>query len=464
MKLQERSDLMIADSSPVPKMLELYIAEDTPRPLMSYSPCIRAGNWLFTAGQLATDFVSDSGVAPEVFPPNQNLQNRLALEADFILNNLKRTLAAAGADLATDTVRLWDWYVLPRPTMDEFAAGQNFPEASVASCLEVQVGYFPAIGVPAQSGVGVRELLIGNSILEIDVLAFHPDDGETSVVIDEPPAMRPGAFRRQAGVRRGDWVFLSGQSALELDEKGQPAWAPGCDPTPATWLESPVEAQAERSLDRLEAILESAGSSLAKVVKADVYIGHPRDFAAIERVWKRRFPNDPPAKTVVPYSGLGARGQLVEIAVTALTNDSELPRQAIETSDAPEPLGHEPQAMRAGQYLFYSQQMAFDSTGALAKGMQRAPGYPYYGQPAKNQVDYMLGNVARIATAAGSSIDNVCKRQCFHDDYEWFAETWAEWRSKFNEPEPCSTTIGIGGPMVVEGAHVLYDLMGYIPG
>ena len=119
--------------------------------------------------------------------------------------------------------------------------------------------------------------------------------------------------------------------------------------------------------------------------------------------------------------------------------------------------------MRAGQYLFYSQQMAFDSSGALAQEVQRAPGYPYYGQPAKNQVDYLMGNVARIATAAGSSIDNVCKRQCFHDDYTWFAETWAEWRSKFNQPEPCSTTIGIGGPLIVEGAHVLYDLMGYIP-
>lgn len=454
---------MTAQASQVPKRLELILPEDTPRPLMSYSPAIRAGDWVFTAGQLATDFVSEAGVAPSVLPPNPNVENRFGLEADFILENLRKTLLAAGCDMATDTVRLWDWYVLERPTMDDFAAGDNFPAAPVGAVLESQDRYFETQGLPAQTGTGIRRLLIGNSLLEIDVLAFHPDDGQTTVPIGEPDDLPRGVFDRPAGVRRGDWVFLSGQTAAELDESGEIAWARGCEPNPDTWLGSTVEAQAERVLDRLDAIARSAGSSLEDVVKADVYIGHPRDFAAIERVWKRRFPNDPPAKTVVPYSGLGARGCRVEIAVTALTSDSSLRREAIETSDAPEPLGHEPQAMRAGQYLFLSQQMAFDSSGALAEGMQRRSGYPFYGQPPKNQVDYLMTNAATICEAAGSSVDNLCKRQTFHDDALWFAETWAEWGSKFELPQPCSTTIEIGGPLIVPGAHVLFDLIGYIP-
>ena len=237
---------MITDSSPVPKMTQLILPDDTPKPRMSYSPCIRAGNWLFTAGQLATDFVSDTGTAPEVFPPNLNSVNRLELETDFILNNLNKTIAAAGADMARDTVRVWDWYVLRRPTMEEFAAGNNYPEESVAAGIEVQTRYFDAHGVPAQTGIGCRELLIGNTILEIDVLAFHPDDGETTVSIHEPETIAPSYFRRQAGVRRGDWVFLSGQSALELDADGRPTWAPGCEPAPKTWLSSPVEARSPR--------------------------------------------------------------------------------------------------------------------------------------------------------------------------------------------------------------------------
>jgi enamine deaminase RidA (YjgF/YER057c/UK114 family) len=454
---------MNAQTSEVPKRLELVLPDDTPRPLMSYSPAIRAGNWVFTAGQLATDFVSELGVAPSVFPPNPNQQDRLALEAGFILENLRKTLAAAGCDMATDTVRIWDWYVLDRPTMDDFAAGDNYAAAPVSSCLTAQDGYFEAQGQPAQSGVGIRQLLIGHSLLEIDLLAFHPDDGEKTVTLSEPDDLPRGIFQRPAGVRRGDWVFLSGQTAAELDESGAISWPRGCEPSPDTWLEPTVEAQTERALDRLDAILGSAGSSLEDVVKAEVYIGHPRDFAAVESVWKRRFPSNPPAKTVVPYSGLGARGCRVEIAVTALTSDSELKREAIETSDAPEPLGHEPQAMRAGQYLFLSQQMAFDSSGALAEGMQRRPGYPFYGQPAKNQVDYLMTNAATICEAAGSSVDNLCKRQTFHDDAIWFAETWAEWGSKFVLPQPCSTTIEIGGPLIVPGAHVLFDLVGYIP-
>ncbi|GIT37130.1 MAG: hypothetical protein Ct9H300mP6_09980 [Gammaproteobacteria bacterium] len=36
----------------------------------------------------------------------------------------------------------------------------------------------------------------------------------------------------------------------------------------------------------------------------------------------------------------------------ALTNDAQLKKKSIETSDAPEPFGHEPQAIQVGQLLF----------------------------------------------------------------------------------------------------------------
>ena len=44
----------------------IWPGDGVPKPLMPYSPVITAGGWVFTAGQLATDF--DTGLAPEATP------------------------------------------------------------------------------------------------------------------------------------------------------------------------------------------------------------------------------------------------------------------------------------------------------------------------------------------------------------------------------------------------------------
>ncbi len=47
--------------------------------------------------------------------------------------------------------------------------------------------------------------------------------------------------------------------------------------------------------------------------------------------------------------------------------------------------------------------------------MVRHPEFPWYGLPGQNQMRYMLKNVAAICEAAGSSLDNVVRRACFHE-------------------------------------------------
>src|SRR4029077_17574410 len=132
----------------------------------------------------------------------------------------------------------------------------------------------------------------------------------------------------------------------------------------------------------------------------------------------------------------------IEIAMKLLANDSDLRIETIETSDAPEPFGHEPQAVKAGRFLFFSTQMAFDSSGALAAQTKRHPEFPWYGQPAKRQMRYMLENVARISDAAGTSLETLRRRQAFHDDFTWFGETMEdEWASHFPGDKPASTAL-----------------------
>ncbi len=77
---------------------------------------------------------------------------------------------------------------------------------------------------------------------------------------------------------------------------------------------------------------------------------------------------------------------------------------------------------------------------------------------------YMMKNVNNICEAGGTSIDNLVRRVCFHNDLQWFSDSIQEWASYFPGVRPVSTTIGIaGGPMVVEGANTLLDLIAYVP-
>jgi enamine deaminase RidA (YjgF/YER057c/UK114 family) len=202
---------------------------------------------------------------------------------------------------------------------------------------------------------------------------------------------------------------------------------------------------------------------LDRAVKATVYIGHPSDWHGMDKVWRRWFPKNPPARVVIPYMGLGGRGSRVEIALKLLASDSRLSAQTIETSDAPEPVGHEPQAIKAGNFLFFSTQMPFDSSGSLAAETKRHPSFPFYGQPPKLEMRYMLNNVSAICDAAGTTLGNICRRQAFHDDFTYFAQSIEEWQAHFPEDPPASTTIEVGGPLQIPGAHVVLDLIGYVP-
>ena len=105
--------------------------------------------------------------------------------------------------------------------------------------------------------------------------------------------------------------------------------------------------------------------------------------------------------------------------------------------------------MKVGNLLFFSQQMPCDEKGLLAEGLKRDPNFPYYGLMKRAQMRYMLKNVKAICEAAGTTLENVVRRACFHVDGEDFAESMDEWASHFPDRKPCSTTMMVGGPLVV---------------
>jgi 2-iminobutanoate/2-iminopropanoate deaminase len=101
----------------------------------------------------------------------------------------------------------------------------------------------------------------------------------------------------------GDLVFTSGQIPL--------------DPQTQQIVQGDARAQAERVMENLSAVLSAAGASFGSVVKATIYLADLNDFAAVNEVYGKRFPNAPPARSTVQVAALpkGARVEIDLIAV-----------------------------------------------------------------------------------------------------------------------------------------------------
>lgn len=104
------------------------------------------------------------------------------------------------------------------------------------------------------------------------------------------------------GVRAGDFIFLSGMLSTD----------------PQTGERSPgsMAHETRQTLENLRHMLESAGSSLERVVKINVLLYDLLEFDNMNAVYRQFFPKDPPARTVCGVQ-LSA-GMKIEIECIAL--------------------------------------------------------------------------------------------------------------------------------------------------
>jgi 2-iminobutanoate/2-iminopropanoate deaminase len=103
-------------------------------------------------------------------------------------------------------------------------------------------------------------------------------------------------------IKIGDLIFTSGVTAR--------------DPKTGDFIGGDIEGQAERVLLNLKAVLEAAGSSLDKVVKVTVFLTDMRDFDGMNKVYRKFFPEEPPARSTVEVSKLAIDAR-IEIEMVA---------------------------------------------------------------------------------------------------------------------------------------------------
>jgi 2-iminobutanoate/2-iminopropanoate deaminase len=105
-------------------------------------------------------------------------------------------------------------------------------------------------------------------------------------------------------IKADGFIFTAGQGPL--------------DPATGKIVEGDMARQTARTLDNLKAIVEAAGSSLDRAVRATVYLRDMNDFAAMNEVYARYFPQNPPARTTIQAARLPRDMQLeIDLVVLA---------------------------------------------------------------------------------------------------------------------------------------------------
>lgn len=113
-----------------------------------------------------------------------------------------------------------------------------------------------------------------------------------------------GPYSQAISVGSGKTIFLSGQIPL--------------DPSTGVLVEGDIQAQTERVMQNLEAVLKAAGATFENVVRCGIFLVDLGDFVKVNEVYGRYFPHNPPARATVQVSALpkGARVEIDAIAVT----------------------------------------------------------------------------------------------------------------------------------------------------
>ena len=146
-------DLIAALPSARPQPISV---PDIPRPLAHYTPAVRVGDLVFTAGQLASDFKTGIPAEARRDPAFPYYGSDIKKQTRYILENYAKTFKAAGTSL--DNIVKAQVFMVD---LDDFDGLD-----------EVWKEFFPT--PPPRTTVGTTGLLVRDALVEIDLIATMP--------------------------------------------------------------------------------------------------------------------------------------------------------------------------------------------------------------------------------------------------------------------------------------------------
>jgi len=401
---------------------DVITSPGAPAPMAHYCQGVLAGDTLYAAGQIASDY--KTGVAPDARqdPAFPYYGSDIQKQARYILQNLRSVFEAAGSSLA-DVVK-------SQVFMTDLADFHYFDQ--------VWKEFFPS--PPPRTTVQVSGLLVPGCRVEIDLIGVRP--GVERRVITGAATPTPMAHYCQ-GVVVGDTLYAAGQIASDY-RTGVP---PEARRDPAfPYYASDIQRQTRYVLQNIASVYRAAGCDFADTVKAQVFLTDLDDFVHFNAVW-REFFSSPPPRTTVQIGALLVPGCRIEIDLTAV--HKRVPRKVIATADSPTPQAHYSQALLAGETLYLAGQLASHPETGMAAEARQDPAFPYYGSNIQKQTRHVLKNLRNVLKSAGLSLDDVVKSQVFLTDLNDFYYMDQVWKEFFPSPPP-RTTLQVSGLLVPE--------------
>jgi enamine deaminase RidA (YjgF/YER057c/UK114 family) len=410
---------------------------------------MKAGSWVFATGVMAQDF--ESGIAADVLAeraPHAGVPKR-EKEALRIFENIDTVLRAAGTD-RTNLVRTDQYYTTVKAVPPYQQARREFLRGRI----------------PPSTSIAQQGLLLPGADMNIQALGVIPRPGfEVVHHKHEALAGRPtSGYSPALGV--GDFIFIPGITSLAVgDEARRNGVAAKALMTEGTqWAGQPIKLETEFIIkERMVQSLALAGATLDDVVHAQVYLTDRDDYSAFNETWTRHFTKSPPTLDIIPCieHGLAPYDGQIEINVLALKPGGATSRRAIDAG-VPTTFRHQPQAMKAGDLLFMSGLMAFDGNG-LAPSATADARQPHFASSAEAQAEFIIGNIAKLCEAAGTSLANVVRVLQFHTDIREFYPVYKVWERRLaGRPVPFSA-VEVPAPLPVPGATVLIEAWAYAP-
>lgn len=418
-----------------------------PKPPFRYSHLIRAGDFLFPAGVIASDF--QGGVAGEarVDPRRPHHTRRTVPQTKWIFDRLQRILAAGGSSL-DNVVRI-----------DQFFARRDDKPGYLATKNQILRGDRPASAALEMSG-----LIIPDAAVLVDTVAIVPSPSfaKRGISTEKAPKIRAG---HPMAVRAGDWIFTSGATPSDLVVDAPYPW--GTDGTAGLAAEAranynfnydyPMPKQLHYVFKKMDAYLTAAGSDLNHVVKAQAYLTDMTDFYDFAEIWSEYFPSKPPATLVAPLTRTGMTGGRLEVSLVALAAASNLPVEHISVPSAGGTLGPFPDAVRAGNLLLLSGQNAATAEGYHAAARVDAA-QPHFASGAKLEMHVIVERVRTICEAAGGSIDSVVKAVFFFADLNDVYPMMEVWGQAFGDHPPAISIVHSTAAQILPECRVTADV------
>ena len=407
-----------------------------------------AGDLVFVGGQLAVHptegIPAEANLLPHYYWHGSSIHKQLT----YIYGNLDEHLKQLGSSLRR-CLKINSYHT---------------DSAEVDMALRVRRDWFDTDSAPPSSLLHVPELPVHGATVCLDMTTLRSGaslDREKVEIQRVQPIGQVAAIGWSVysqAMRGGGFILTRGTTPT-----GPRGPIEEIVPHPElAYRHNPIRFQTAYVLEYLRKLLSDSDCSFQDVVRAEIYLDRMEDYAVFDEVWQEYFPVDPPARVVI-CSPMVVPHAIVEIELVAVDPRGPYRKEVIHTDDAPTPLGGEPQAVRAGPYLFLSTQMATDYRRGLAPDARPDPNFPFHSSAIQLQAAYILKNVESICHAAGTGIQNLVKRRAIHTDLRDHVEADRLSREATGDRLPPTTCFRTESPLVVPGCSVQYDLTAVIP-